>query len=152
MQLNQLRKFLIDSNNAGYASGKPGIKEPDGSTTINFEKGDWRSNDNFFGGEPYGGRTAVFYKNRPEWIMVYYGFVVESMNFQNVYDVLRKALMEMPEAHPYRGPKEYRQGQFVYRNSWAGELNNFFGEEQIYENDKLVYKANYMGGLIDQKK
>lgn len=152
MELEQLRKFLIDSNNAGYASGKPGVKEPDGSTTINFEKDGWRSNDNFFGGEPYGGRTAVFYKGKPEWIMVYYGYVVEGANFENVYKILRGALMEMPEAHPYRGPAEFKQGQFVYRNSWTGELDKFFGEEKIYENDALAYKANYMGGLIDQNR
>ena len=151
MDTEELRKFLIDSNRAGYASGKPGTKEPDGSTTIHFEQGDWKSHDNYFGGEPYGGRMAVFYKNKPIWIMVYYGQVIEGTETEKVYAFLRKALMNMPEANPYRGPKEHKQDQFVYRNSWIGELDNFFGEEQIYENDKFLYKANYMGGFVDKK-
>ena len=73
MTKESLIKFLIESNKAGYASGqeKQWIKELDGSTTIPFKKGEWHSQDNFFGGEPYGGRIVVFYKNKPYWIMVY---------------------------------------------------------------------------------
>lgn len=64
MDKESLRQFLIDSNKAGYAGGeeKKWIKESDGSTTIPFEKEDFRSHDNFFGGEPYGGRIIVFIK------------------------------------------------------------------------------------------
>ena len=52
MNLTELREFLVASNKAGYAGGeeKKWIKEPDGSTTIPYEKGDWKSHDNFFGG------------------------------------------------------------------------------------------------------
>ena len=59
MSKESLIQFLVDSNKAGYAGGeeKKWVKESDSSTTIPFEKGQWRSHDNFFGGEPYGGRT-----------------------------------------------------------------------------------------------
>lgn len=36
-------------------------------------------NDNFFGGEPYGGREVVFYEEKPVWMMVYYGWVAEGI-------------------------------------------------------------------------
>ena len=77
MDLTSFKKFLIDSNKVGYAGGeeKKWIKEADGSTTIPFEKGEWKSHDNFFGGEPYGGRTIVFYRGEHYWLMVYYGRV-----------------------------------------------------------------------------
>lgn len=70
-----LQQFLLEANKSGYAGGKvkQWIKEKDGSTTILFEKNEWKSHDNFFGGEPYGGRTIVFYKDKPFWMMVYYG-------------------------------------------------------------------------------
>ncbi len=154
MDKNLLRQFLIDSNNAGYAGGerKAWIKESDGSTTIPFEKGEWRSSDNFFGGEPYGGRTIVFYQNKPVWLMVYYGWVEGGVEADPVYKVLRNALMRMPEDAPFRGPKEYEEGDFLYLNSWDGDVERFSGEEKITQDGKLVYKANYMGGSVDKRK
>lgn len=149
-----LRQFLIDSNKAGYASGeeKKWIKEPDGSTTIPFEKGKWKSHDNFFGGEPYGGRTIVFYQEKPTWIMVYYGWVEEGVETNPVYGILRNALMRMPDEYPYRGPKEYKENDYTYVNIWKGKLPRFSGEEKITRKGKLVYKANYFGGLVDQRR
>src|SRR3989344_4499971 len=104
MKISDLKQFLIDSNKAGYAGGeeKKWIKEPDGSTTIPFEKGGFRSHDNFFGGEPYGGRTIVFYDGKPYWVMVYYGWVKEGVEANPVYGVLRNVLMQMPEDNPFR--------------------------------------------------
>ena len=153
MDLSQLREFLISSNNAGYAGGeeKKWVKEKDGSTTIPYEKGDWKSDDNFFGGEPYGGRIVVFYKNSPVWMMVYYGWVAEGIEPNPIYSVLRGALMRMPDEAPFRGPKEYKEGERVYSNDWNGDVDRYSGEEQIVDElGKLVYRANYFGGLVDQ--
>jgi len=154
MKIESLKEFLIASNKAGYAGGeeKKWIKEPDGSTTIPFEKGLWKSHDNFFGGEPYGGRTIVFFEDKPVWIMVYYGRVEEGIEPKPLYGILRNALAQMPEDYPFRGPKEYKEGEYAYTNSWQGEVDNFSGEEQITKAGILIYKANYIGGLVDQRK
>ncbi|HNP89231.1 MAG: hypothetical protein BWY24_00769 [Microgenomates group bacterium ADurb.Bin219] len=154
MDLTSFKKFLIDSNKVGYAGGeeKKWIKEADGSTTIPFEKGEWKSHDNFFGGEPYGGRTIVFYRGEPYWLMVYYGRVEDKVETDSVYGILRNALKQMPEDYPFRGPKEYKEKEFIYKNNWQGEVDKFSGEELIFQNGKPVYKANYVGGLVDQKK
>lgn len=154
MDTNNLKTFLINSNKAGYAGGeeKKWVKEPDGSTTIPFKKGHWQSHDNFFGGEPYGGRTVVFYKESPVWMMVYYGWIVEGVETDPVYGVLRNALKQMPEDSPFRGPKEYKQGEFIYSNTWTGNVERFSGEEKITQGEKLMYKAHYRGGLVDQRK
>jgi hypothetical protein len=151
--LQQLKEFLLASNKAGYAGGeeKKWVKEPDGSTTIPFQSGAWRSNDNFFGGEPYGGRVVVFFENKPIWIMVYYGWVVEGEDTNEVYAILRKALMQMPDNYPYRGPEKLVEGEFVYQNSWSGELDKYTGEEFIAKNGKEIYRATYMGGLVDTR-
>jgi len=153
MNGESLRQFLLDSNKAGYAGGeeKKWTKESDGSTTIPFQKGEWRSHDNFFGGEPYGGRAVVFYRDKPAWMMVYYGWVDEGVETNQVYQILRNALMRMPEDYPFRGPKEYQEGEYVYTNSWEGGVEQFSGEEKIMQGEKLVYKANYLGGLVDQR-
>ncbi len=40
-----------------------------------------------------------------------------------------------------------------YTNVFEGNIDNFFGEETIMsEDNKEIYKAKYIGGLIDQGK
>ena len=107
--------------------------------------------DNFFGGEPYGGRIIVSHKNKPVWMMVYYGWVARNTKADLVYKVLRNALVKMPERYPFRGPKIHKEENFVYENKWKGNLEEYSGEEKITKNKKIIYKANYIGGLIDQR-
>ena len=153
MNKKNLQQFLLASNKAGYAEGheKKWIKEHDGSTTINFEKGSWRSHDNFFGGEPYGGRVIIFHDNKPYWMMIYYGWVAEGIKTDPVYAILRNALMQMPKDAPFRGPREYEKNNYIYSNAWIGDVERYSGEEQITEDGELIYKTNYMGGLVDQR-
>ena len=69
--------FLVRAKRATYASGDQAkeIEEADRSTSLVFEEGDWKYHDNYFGGEPYGGREVVFFKGDPVYIMTYYGWV-----------------------------------------------------------------------------
>src|SRR3990167_5786054 len=46
-----------------------------------------------------------------------------------VYGGLRGGFMAMSGERPYRGLREYSQGEFVYRNKWEGELDRFWGKE-----------------------
>jgi hypothetical protein len=107
--------------------------------------------DNFFGGEPYGGRMVVFDDGRPVWMMVYYGWVVPELDANAVYGVLRRALMEMPEEAPFRGPARYTDGTFTYSNAWTGDVARFTGEERIEQAGALVYATQYAGGLVDSR-
>jgi hypothetical protein len=61
MQHTELTRFLFDAKDHGYADiqrGRP-TAERDHSLTMGCESGDWRFHDNFFGGEPYGGRAEL---------------------------------------------------------------------------------------------
>src|SRR5712692_5106732 len=120
MDEGELRAFLVKSNEAGYAGGdeKKWLREADRSTTIAFERDYWKSHDNFFGGEPYGGRMVVSYQDRPVWMMVYYGWVVQEVAPEEVYGVLKNALRHMPADSPFRGPERYKSGRFTYTNHW----------------------------------
>src|SRR2546422_10179725 len=73
-----LLRFLVDASRRGYAAGRTAVKvrEADHSTTIVHERGEWKFHDNYFGGEPYGGRSVVFLGGRPVWMGVYFGWVV----------------------------------------------------------------------------
>ncbi|MFA7117943.1 MAG: DUF5680 domain-containing protein [Sphaerochaetaceae bacterium] len=151
--LNELRRFLVKAKQLTYASGNESIKtkENDNSTTLIFEDGDFKYHDNYFGGEPYGGREVVFYHGEPVYMMVYYGFVAkDASDINNVYSVLQKALSLIPEDHPYRGPIEFKEGDYQYSNEYHGEVDNFSGQEFIEHNGKIIYEASYIGGLVDQ--
>lgn len=154
MEVDSLKQFLLDSNNAGYAGGnsKLWIKNDDGSTTIPYEKGPWKSDDTFYGGEPYGGRIIVFYEKKPYWMMVYYGWVEEGVDHDMVYNVLQNALKQMPLEHPYRGPEKYNEGTYFYTNAWKGDVTQYSGEETISMESNPIYTASYIGGLVDQRK
>lgn len=145
--------FLLEATRRGYAAGRSAakIREPDGSTTIVHERGDWRLHDNYFGGEPYGGREVVFFGGRPLWMAVYYGWVAGvDVDAERVYVFLQHALREAPAAFPVRGPDEFSEGPLTYRNAHVGGVANFSGEESIHEHGRPVYLARYLGGFIDR--
>jgi hypothetical protein len=152
--LQEIKKFILEANQAGYASGNSGVGESDGSKTIAFENGDWKYHDNYFGGEPYGGREVVSFKGKPIWMMLYYGWVVPDpdLDIKKVYGFLQEALRAIPDDNPYRGPRFFQSGGMTYINSWRGEMDSFSGEEKIYFGGKEIYAATYLGGLIDLRR
>lgn len=157
VDLEQLTNFIIEAHKAGYASGQENIwkKQSDGSTAITYQNKDWLFHDNYFGGEPYGGREVVFYRNKPVFMMAYYGRISDkSYDNQIIYSFLQKALKSFPEDRPFRGPKilqEETGGKAMkYENNWQGEIDYFSGQEKVFIDDKEVYEAKYAGGLVDQ--
>ncbi len=153
--IQKIISFRQEAGKADYSSSDPKSwkKESDNSTTIIYKSGDWKSEDNFFGGEPYGGREVVFYKGKPVWIFVYYGWVEPNVSdIQEVYDFLKAALNADSENKVFRGPKEFVKGNFLYKNSWHGNFERFSGEEIMYRKGTEIYRAKYMGGLVDQRK
>ncbi len=83
-------------------------------------------------------------------MMVYYGF--DSGKALGIIEFLRKALRLMPEDIPVRGPKLLKEGKFRYENKSKGRLERFIGEEIIFYSGKEVFKTNYAGGLVDQRR
>jgi hypothetical protein len=63
--LMELKEFLIKANRP-HAMGTANVaRQKDGSHTIIFREGDWSMHDNFFGGEPYGGRQVIHQTSFP---------------------------------------------------------------------------------------
>jgi len=150
-----LLRFLRDAHRRGYAAGQnaPTVREADHSTTIAYESGAWRFHDNYFGGEPYGGRAVVFLNGQPLWMAVYYGRVEgPGAEVQPVYSFLQWALLRAPEDFPFRGPDHFTDEPFTYRNVRHGDVQSFSGEETIHHRGTPVYTATYAGGLVDQRR
>ncbi len=152
MDQTALRRFLMDASRRGYAAGQSAVKtrEADHSTTIVIEQGDWRFHDNYFGGEPYGGREVVFFRGQPVWMAVYYG-QVDGARVDPAYAFLQRALREAPADFPVRGPETFTEGGLSYRNGYEGSVASFRGHETIHEDGRLVYTAHYAGGLVDRR-
>jgi len=152
MNLNKLQEFILEASRATYASGDKSIKksQKDGSTTIEYKNEDYFYHDNYFGGEPYGGREVIFLNKKPVWMMVYYGFVHKNISAQIVYSFLVKSLSHSTLEMPYRGPSLYEEGGLKYENNFEGDIKNFSGTEKIYKSNICIYEAKYIGGLINQ--
>ncbi len=150
--MDNLKKFIFDASRATYASGDDSIKhkEPDGSTTIVYKDEQYRFHDNYFGGEPYGGREVVFLNDKPIWMMVYYGMVYEGVNKSEVYKFLIESLSNSNEEMPYRGPEDYESDEWRYENILSGDVEKFSGIEKIYKDEVCVYEARYMGGEVNK--
>lgn len=147
-----LKKFILDASGATYASGDESIKQrrADGSTTIEFKKGSYAYHDNYFGGEPYGGREVVSLEGKPIWMMVYYGFVSPNAKGEEVYPFLIESLSNATAEMPYRGPALFENGIWKYENSLTGDVDKFSGIEKIYKDEICIYEANYLGGFVNR--
>src|SRR5262245_50959062 len=147
-----LLQFLLETSRRGYAAGQSAVRtrEADHSTTIVIEQGDWRFHDNYFGGEPYGGREVVFLRGRPVWMAVYYG-QVDGANVDAVYSFLQRTLREAPAEFPIRGPERFAEGRLSYQNDYQGGVASVSGEETIREDARLIYTGRYVGGMVDRR-
>jgi hypothetical protein len=148
VNLEELKKFIMKANMPHATGAAETVKEADSSRTIEYSDGDYRMHDNFFGGEPYGGRLVVFYKGEPLLIEVYYGQT--SRPADDVYNFLREALQHPDENNPFRGPEEYKKDTLTYKSTTKGDVANHTVKEYIYDGDEEIYWAVVIGGLVDQ--
>jgi len=148
INLDALKQFLIRANMPHALGTAKTVKEVDGSRTIEYEEDDYRMHDNFFGGEPYGGRLVVFYKDKPLFLEVYYGQTDKPAD--KVYGFLREALQHPDDKNPFRGPAEYIKNNLTYKSSTEGDVVSHTVREYIYQGDEEIYSAIIVGGLVDQ--
>jgi hypothetical protein len=150
MNPEDITAFLMRANMPHATGEAQTTAETDGSRTIQYTEGDFKMHDNFFGGEPYGGRLVIFYQNRPVFLEAYYGRVYNtSKSADEVYIFLRKALQHPTEDTPYRGPAEYTEGTLVYTCACEGDVTNHTVKEYIHDGETEIYSAIVVGGLVD---
>jgi hypothetical protein len=136
-----------------HATGTAQIeRRADGSKRIRFERGEWSSEDVFFGGEPYAGQVIIAQRGRPVWSLVYYGSVCDSQyEVPRVYAFLRVALRTPAPELPVRGPAHWVADGLEYRNQWQGDFAAFSGRERIEAQGREIYWASYAGGWVDRR-
>jgi len=147
-----LAQFLVKAKKKTYASEKNTNKKTngDGSKELVFKEGNFIYKDKYYGTNPFIGEEIVLENNKTIWVMNYYGKIVSpNADIKNIYTFLKKAMSQVKEDKPFRGPAEYTEGDYKYLNSNQGNIDNFSGNEKIFYKNKLVYKLNYHGCSIN---
>ncbi len=150
----EFREFLDFVGKSGYADSKAPITQlEDGSHNLVLENNGFRFHDNWFGGEPYGGREVISKDGKVFWMMVYYGEIKQDAGTPaEVYGITLKEALRQPDTElPVRGPKVFKASNgCTYSFEWTGNLDRFTGEEMIKDpKGKVVYTAEMSGGLVD---
>jgi hypothetical protein len=143
-----LHKFLVKAKQNTYASGEPGKKLADGTETFEFLEGSMRYKDQFMGGRAFIGQELVWQDERLVWGMNYYGAVTADAP-PELGDFLKKALRQVMENRPYRGPHTLLENDFEYLDDSQGDIHAFAGVEIIMHGGTEVYRLVYHGGRIE---
>lgn len=152
--MNKFIKFLVEAKKNTYAlNGETNEKIlRDGSKELSFERDNFYYRDRYFGSESFAGEEVVFDSQKPFWVMNYSGKCLNDIcDKKEIFTFLKKCLKRVSQKTIFRGPKEFKQGDFLYINKIQGKVEDFYGEEYIYYQGKKVYKLKYHGGIIKYK-
>ncbi|MDR0943742.1 MAG: DUF5680 domain-containing protein [Ruminococcus sp.] len=140
--------FLIKAKRVTYAGkGAEAVPSRPSSHDLHYTEGDLLYIDSFLGGSKFGGEEALWRDNIPFWTMNYYGIVTDKEHFSG--DFLKNALLRVPENKPFRGPKKYSDGDYLYTCENVGDFNYFGGKEVIFYCKKKIYECLFHGGEVE---
>lgn len=147
MNNNEMIEFLLDANKKTYAGkGKEEVNSSrPNSHDLKYEQGNMKYIDTYVGGERFSGEEAVFKNDSAVWAMNYSGRTLEEL-FSG--DFLKEVLMLRTIEDPFRGPRLYKNGNYVYHNTVDGDFNWFQGKEEIFCGDLKVYECFFHGGIV----
>lgn len=143
--------FLLKAKLKTYATGGEGNERDleDGAREMSYREGDYVYRDRYFGFNPFVGEEVVWRDNKVVWAMNYYGMVIdESVPAGDIYRFLQKALQQVSAERPFRGPHEFREGDYLYQDTSEGDVAQFSGEEAIFYKNTQVYLLTYHGGKV----
>lgn len=121
-----------------------------GTKQLEFRYGDYLYRDIYYGMSFFAGQEVVYENDEPHWSMVYAGGIKIHVKEEarTVYAFRRYALRIVSASHPYQGAEEFRDHDFVYRNTHKGGIDRFQGTEKIWRADDELYSLNYSAGIV----
>lgn len=149
MEQKELISFLIRAKQNTYAGGKsPEFSSRTASHDLQYSEGDLSYYDSYLGGYHFIGEEAVWENGIPLWGMNYYGKMLCKEIPGGFSDFLKQALMRVPDNEPYRGPREYIAGDYLYSCRVNGEFTCYKGVEEILKDGDIIYRLIFHGGEI----
>lgn len=151
--MQDIEKFLIEAKKNTYANAS--IKQLSSSRVdskdYEYANKNMVYHDTFFGGTNFIGEEVVYVDGKVFWAMNYHGVTLdESLGEEAMDKALRPALMAVgsDDIIPVRGPKEFVNGEYIYKFTVNGDLNYFNGIETVMKNNELIFELHCSGGLI----
>ncbi len=157
LNLEELAKFLVKAKAKTYAgSGKEILPQRPLFKELEYIEGYWEYRDSYAGFYFAPGQEVVRFKKQPVWAMAYSGGMNSEYHGNRsfaelTYTFLKSALLKVEESRPFRGPRDYKDGDFEYIDKSDGDIKDFIGTEKILYQGKEVFKQHYIGGLILDK-
>ncbi|MHB8134690.1 MAG: DUF5680 domain-containing protein [Anaerolineaceae bacterium] len=141
--------FLIKAKQNTYA-GEGQLSQPSRPTSkdLAFQEGSFKYIDTYLGDIDFMGEEAVWYEGKPIWGMNYVGRMLVEKIPGGFIEFLKKALINVPQEMPYRGPEEMIDGDFSYTCCVEGAINWYKGVETILYKGQKIYQMNFHGGSI----
>jgi hypothetical protein len=149
--LQELNAFIVRAKSATYVGdGKPSPSCRPGSHDLKFSTGDWAYLDSYFGGRDFIGEETVYFKEKPVWVMNYYGRILRSelITPAQAGQVIKASLSQMYLQGRFLGGFTHKYEGFTYSDDSKGEMTSFLGKESISREGILAYELYYHGGLI----
>ncbi len=149
--------FLKKAKQQTYANNANKPPRINGCKEYIYQDGPWHYRDYYAGSAIFGGMELVRFNDQPIWIMNYYGGITEptianvrrhNVSEQEIFTFLKKALLLCPSELPLRGPEEFCEGSWCYRNMPQGSITNFWGHEVLTCDNDIVCEQRYMGGVL----
>lgn len=146
--LQDMIPFLLEAKQQTYASSGSQVTScRQGSHDYRYEVGDYMYYDTYLGDESFSGEEALWFQEKPIYSMNYIGRVLHQQ-FQS--KILKEALSHVTAELPYRGPAILIIGDYRYHCKVHGDINWFYGIEEIYYLNELVYECQFHGGAIKE--
>src|SRR3989344_4031858 len=150
----ELSKFLVKAKIATYASvGEANERTlEDGAKELTFEDGTFKYRDRYYGFNPFIGQEVIFQNEKIVWSMNYYGKIISlTVSAKQIYEFLKSAMRQIKEDRPFRGPNNFKSGDFEYIDESTGDVNDFSGTERILFKGQENYILIYHGGTVKSK-
>lgn len=160
--LKDLANFIVEANTHTWAAEgaevkvpqRPGYKElrwPIPNSETGRTEGDWELRDSYTGYFRAPGMTTVYYKGEPAWTMAYSGRGMVTGKYsetKQTFTFLKEALMKVTPDLPYRGPRRFENGGWVYEMEIHGNIEDFSGDEDIQKDYELMFSQVFSGGIV----
>jgi len=147
INLDNLKEFLFEARRNTFAASNTPIDNPRllESTQLEFQKANYFYRDIYFSGDKrFIGQEIIYQDSMPIWGMNYMGNSIGKLET----NFLKESLFRLSEKCRIGQICEYEKREYKYQDQGQGDIEDFFGREQIFLEGKNIYKLNYQGGLI----
>lgn len=150
---DNLSKFIHTAAAATYVGGGQPEKKPQrpGFTELIYSQGNFSYRDSYTGFTRSRGMEVVCYQKVLVWSSAYGGgmMVGNEKLAKQTFNFLKKCMLAPKDFESFRGPCSFKDGNWEYKYTQEGDIEEFHGYEEIYFKEELVFFHRIIGGIIN---